>query len=340
MQDIKAMMHKGSLLTGMRHSFLLALIFVFLVSACSPKTNTTPTPVIPTTVSTPALSGGIGILGDSTSDEYRADDARGGEYADVTLNWVEQLARTRGLDFGKWGTWDAPRRTGYEYNWARTGATIDTMLSSGQHTGLAQQVAEGKVSYVVIWIGNNDFHLKNGPYEAIYSGQLSDEELQKSTDGMVKKITTAMDTILQAGDVKMGLLTITDQGMAPEARILFPDADKRQRVTNVINELNARIAEAARERGVIVIDSNAVGKALFARVDMLGSLEFGSEKISVLTKGDEPHHLQLADNIGHAGTVLSGIIANAVFIQPFDEAFGLDITPLTDEEILQNAGIQ
>lgn len=333
---------------------ILTILFLLLVvAACTPATA--PAPVTETTAvrtSTPALTpsaastqavteiGGIGILGDSTSDEYRGDDARGGEYGETTLNWVELLAKTRGLNFGEWGTWEEPRRTGYEYNWARTGATINTMITTGQHTGLAEQVAEGKVSFVVVWIGNNDFHLKNGPYEEIYSGKLSDTDLQKKVDQAVRELTTAMETVLKAGEVKMGVVAITDQGLAPEAKIMFPDSKKRQRVTDAIASINARVREFADAHGVIMLDSNAFGQFLFSRVDMLGNFEFGGEKISVVLKGDEPHHLQLGDNIGHAGTVLSGLVANSLFVDPFNQAFGLNLSPLTEEEILQNAGIK
>lgn len=346
MQGIKSMKISAA-------RILAILVLLLFIATCTPATAPAPvtetvaagtnTPVLtPTAASTKDIieMGGIGILGDSTSDEYRGDDARGGDYAETTLNWVEQLARTRGLDFGKWGTWDEPRRTGYEYNWARTGATINTMITTGQHTGLAEQVAEGKVSFVVVWIGNNDFHLKNGPYEEIYSGKLSDADLQKKVDQAVRELTTAMDTILKAGNVKMGVVAITDQGLAPEAKIMFPAAEKRQRVTDAINSINTRVKEFADAHGVIMLDSNAFGQLLFSRVDMLGNFEFGGEKISVVLKGDEPHHLQLSDHIGHAGTVLSGLVANSLFIEPFNQAFGLNLSPLTEEEILQNAGIK
>src|SRR5262245_44866243 len=50
----------------------------------------------------------LGIMGDSNSDEYRADDNnRGGIYASTTLNWVEQLQRYRGIDIGSWGRWSS-----------------------------------------------------------------------------------------------------------------------------------------------------------------------------------------------------------------------------------------
>ena len=320
---------------------IIILVAVFLANACNPKSTNKTSSEIPVLVTnTPSMSAGIGIMGDSTSDEYRADDARGGEFSETTLNWMEQLVKNRGLNFGKWGTWDEPRRTGYEYNWARSGATTRSIIESGQHTGLAQQVANGRVSFVFMWIGNNDFHLKNGSYEEIYDGTLSDDELQEKVDGVVADITTAVDTILQAGDVKMAVVTIADQGIAPQAQFLFPDPRKRRRVTEAVNSVNARINELAEARGVLVLDINAIGDILFARVDLTGRIKVAGQKIFILKKGNDPHYLQLADNIGHAGTVLSGMIANSLFIEPFDNAFGLDIPLLTDEEIVQNAGIK
>ena len=320
------------------------VLFVLLASACSLAATSERVPATPAAVvairNTPTMTAGIGILGDSMSDEYQADDARGGQYSRTTLNWVEQLAVTRGLNFGKWGTWGEPRRTGYEYNWARTGATIHSMIIGGQHTGLAKQVAEGKVSIVVIWIGTNDFHLHNGSYEEIYSGKLRGTDLQQKIDQAVQDLVTAMNTILQAGPVKMGVVTIPDQGIVPEAKILYPNSEKRQRVTNAIQTINARVKESADAHDVIMLDSTAFGSVILSHVDLLGNFEIAGEKISVLIRGNEPHRLRLNDSVGHAGTVVSGMIANSLFVEPFDAAFGLNIEPLTDSEILSNAGIK
>jgi len=38
---------------------------------------------------------GLGIIGDSQSDEYRADDNRGSNFPSSTLNWVEILEQER-----------------------------------------------------------------------------------------------------------------------------------------------------------------------------------------------------------------------------------------------------
>ena len=74
---------------------------------------------------------GLGVLGDSNSDEYRADDDRGGQYAAVTFSWVELIAARRGLNLGAWGTWGEPRRTGFKYNWSRSGATVHDAIDIG-----------------------------------------------------------------------------------------------------------------------------------------------------------------------------------------------------------------
>lgn len=302
----------------------------------TPTVTPTRTPISTLTCSTPL---GIGILGDSNSDEYRADDARGGSYGPTTLNWLEQLARNRNLDFGKWGTWGEPRRTGYEYNWARSGATAHTMITSGQVSGLAGQITQGKVSFVLIWIGSNDFHLKNGPYAEIYNGTLSGAALESKLDGIVNDIRTAIDTIQRAGNVSIAVMTIGDQGHSPLALPLYPDPLKRQRVTDAISSVNARITELATARGILVVESSAIDSSLFQNVDAAGYLHFGGKLINTLEQGDDPYHLQLADHIGHAGTVLSGIFANSVFVDPFNREFGLCIPSLSDQEILTNAGI-
>lgn len=284
-------------------------------------------------------SDGFGILGDSTSDEYQADDQRGGEYAGTTLGWVEQLVKQRNLNFGPWGTWGEPRRTGYEYNWARSGATAETMISSGQHTGLARQVADRKVSRVFLWIGSNDFHPTNGTYREIYDGSLSDEQVWMKADSVVADITLAVDTILAAGPVEMVVVNIRDIGSVPQIAELFPDAAGRERVTGVVKSINQQLDAMAARRNIKIVAADDFTNSLMKRMDQTGSLRIGNEQISALGIGDEPHNLRLQDAAGHPGTVASGIIANVLFIEPFNSQYHTNIAPLTDAEILEDAGI-
>jgi len=304
-------------------------------TAAAPTATAIPAP----SFDAPAPSAGVGILGDSNSDEYRADDNRGGAYASTTLNWMEQLIKNRGLNFGPWGTWGEPRRTGYKYNWGRSGATAGTMISSGQHTGLAQQVASGEVSDVFVWIGGNDFTDFNGTYGDIYNGILSDTDLQTKIDTIIADVTLAVDTVLKAGKVRMVVVTISDKGMVPDYVRQFSDAAGRQRVTDAINAVNAGLESMAAARGIKVVDGRALVFWLLDHIDAQGFLHMGSEQIRVFSRGNEPHNGQLDDPVGHAGTVLSGLLANELFVKPFNDQYGLDLVPLSDEEILQNAGL-
>ena len=102
----------------------------------------------------PGLALRVGVLGDSYADEYQfsADDRAGAR------NFVEQLAQSRGVNFGALASdpRPAPRLNGFEFNWGQSGATSSDMISNGQHTGLAAQAAAGLVSHALIFIGGND----------------------------------------------------------------------------------------------------------------------------------------------------------------------------------------
>ena len=292
------------------------------------------------TVSAKEAITGIGIMGDSNSDEYRADDNRGGAYAATTLNWVEQLYKSRSLNFGRWGTWGEPRRTGFEYNWARSGATAQSLIDMNQHTGLAQQVAAGLVSHVILYIGTNDFHLNNGTYEEIYDGSLAGAALQAKIDAIIENMTLAVDTILAAGQVKMLVVTIGDPGMTPAALQQFPDPQKRQRVTDAIAATNNSIELMAQARDCPVVDLGEFTDSILSRIDENGNLLVGDELIQFLERGNEPHHMQLDDSSGHPGTVASGLLANWLLVDPFNQYYAAGIAPLSDQEILVNAGIE
>src|SRR5437588_11961566 len=85
--------------------------------------------------------GGIGVLGDSYSDEYQFYPPD----RPTARNWVEILARARGLNFGKFSTASRgePRNQGFAFNWSRSDAETEDMIRTGQHTGLALQLARG-----------------------------------------------------------------------------------------------------------------------------------------------------------------------------------------------------
>jgi hypothetical protein len=285
----------------------------------------------------------LGIMGDSNSDEYRADENdRGGTYASTTLNWNEQLQRYRGIDIGSWGRWSGSRRGGYEYNWALTGSTAEDVVATGQATGLAQQVAAGRINTVVLYVGANDFAIWNNTYANIYKDVLAGEALKEYIDNIVSSIATAIDTVRTAGAVNIIVTNLLDRSQGAGFIARFPDPAKRQTVTNAIIAVNVGIDNLVRaRRNVALVDLyNYLDSPKYkSRINLARStVTVGREQISFATPEDEPHHVMLSDD-EHSGTVVQCLLANYIFIDPINSKFGRRIKPFTDEECLANAGI-
>ncbi len=101
------------------------------------------------------LIDGIGVIGDSISDEYRfyAPDRA------TARNWVEILTAARGLNFGDpiLASGSSTRDRRFAFNWSQSGATTTSLIARGQIAGLAAQVDGGAaISLAVITIGAND----------------------------------------------------------------------------------------------------------------------------------------------------------------------------------------
>ena len=273
-----------------------------------------------------ALLDGIGAMGDSLTDEYEGSSLSAGR------NWLEQLVRARGLNFGAFSSTARaePRRTGYEYNWARSGATSDTLISEGQHTGLADQVAQGKVTLAYLGIGSNDFGFA---YLSIYAGLTTGAALDALIDDVAANVTKAVDEVTARGPVKLVIGNIPDYGIAPTLRLLFSDPARRQRVTDATSRANAKIAALADARGIPIVDLFSFANTIFVSE---GQLVVGGVNIA-LASGDDPRNLFLSDGI-HPGSVAQGLIGNA-FLEAIRAAYGSTVTARSDQEILRDAGI-
>lgn len=305
------------------------------------------TPVTPTAEATRAIAQitGLAIIGDSIVDEYHADNPRGGEYAAVTFNWAELLAGRNRVNLGSWEDGrPEPRRGGYEFNWARSGATSTTMIEEGQHTGVAEQVRAGQVSHVIIQIGINDFYWDDVAIR-IYEGQLTGEPLTEFLNGIVANIELAVGTVKDAGTDNI-ILSATPNFLAldvlGDADVVLPDETKRQRVIDALDYVNQGLAEVASREQVPFFDFNAaLSDELDRRYDPTDRryIVVGGERVEVKVKGDEPHHLFVGDEYAHPGTIFSGLIAN-LFIKEMNATFGTGIAPFSDDELLSIAGIR
>lgn len=269
----------------------------------------------------------MGIMGDSNSDEYRADDNRGGAYADITFSWNEILDRERNIDLGPWGMRSEPRRSGYAYNWARSGARAADLRN--QQTGLAQQVRDGDVEYVMIHVGVNDFN--GGQYADIYNGSLSGSALQQKLDSIVSDIQSAIQAVATAG-ADVVITGVPDPSQEPVIQARYPNASNRQRVTDAVDRVNSALAvHAAGHPNVSFADMTALVEAFAGRTEGTNVI-VGGVTFDAVTLSNEPDHMLLSDN--HPGTVASGLMANTLFLEPMNAAFGTNIPLLTDDELL------
>ncbi len=308
------------------------LVAIFLLSRLLPSS----TPI--STADSPSIR--LGILSDSSADEYRANDNRAGttQYAETTLVWGELLQRHRGFNLGTWATRSEPRRIGFANNWARSGAVARSVITSGAHTGIAQLAGAGELDVIYFSIGNNDFAYYNDG-AAIYNGTIAGQTLQNKIDAYVNDITTAINTILAANpNMKIILSTTADMGNLPEWQAQFPDPVKRLRVTTAIQQANTRVSDLATTRpSITIFDQEEFSEELFSRVDANGNLQIGGELISLTVASDEPHSAVLGDHI-HPGTVMNGLLAN-IIIDKVNIIMGTAIPIFSDSEILANAGI-
>lgn len=321
--------------------FVLCLLLLLpTVAGCAALAAKTAAAPEPAAKRSPDWRRGIAILGDSFYDEYQGSDRRGGDYAAVTFNAVELLARTRGFALGAWGNWGEPRRTGYQYNWARSGATSSTMIEMGQHLGAAEQVAAGDVALVLIGVGSNDFSPYYGDsYERIYTGAMSDDQLRAKIETAVANVTVAVDTVQRAGAEGVILVLFMQWELDPTLSQWYPDAARRRRVADAIDAVNTGLLAMASARGAAVVSQAEVGAQLQPAFDAEGFYQIGGERIDFLHHGDEPHHSRLADG-QHTGTVMSGVVANYYLIDTINQIFDLTIPRLSDEEILREAGLR
>ena len=276
----------------------------------------------------------LAVIGDSVQDEYRANDNRGAPYQSTTRNWVELLQTQRGLNFGAWGTRAEPRRSGYAFNWARSGA--DTDAAWAQLNGVVGQINAGQVTHVLIQIGLNDMN-ENNLGLAIYNGQAMTATLDHIADNTIGMARQA-NAVAPGRVLVASLQDYVARNLMPEIVVYMPDPVKRLRVVAAIAYINARVKAEVESDSILFFDYNAaLGAVLDARLSG-GAISIGGQSVVLSPRGNEWHHAWLDESpYAHAGTALSGLIAN-LYIAELNARWGAGIVPLSDAEIVAAAG--
>lgn len=280
----------------------------------------------------------IAVIGDDFSDEYQANDQRGGQYADKTMNWLELLVKSGRVSAGNWGNYNETRRTGYELNFARTGALAKDVIDNGQHTGVRTQIRNSTVDVVVIMVGLHDFSWqRNNGYKFYYDGPTEDQ-INSRTNAIFTNIQTAIDTVKNAGNAKVIVVTIPDPSEMPPVIKDFPNENKRYEVSDIIYDLNSEIEDYAYDHDVEVMYGEdffyAIDDEVFPAED---ALVMGQEVINYSQPSDEPHHIFLGDGY-HFSTIGQSFFAN-LMIDSLNDVLGTEIESMDEDEILSYIGI-
>jgi lysophospholipase L1-like esterase len=295
--------------------FVLAAVYIALIS----KPSRSAEPPI-----------GIGVIGDSYSDEYEFYPPD----RTTSRNWVECLAATRRLNFGGFSGegWSEPRGRGFEFNWARNDATTDDAIALGQHRGVARQVTAGAVRYVVVFIGGNDF------IHAIESAH-PDAVLPGIAPRASRNLRAIVETILAASDdVRLAVVTVPDIRQLPElarairtGRISAKTADA---YAGALAEFNTEIRRVAiTNPRVALVDFD-----LMTRLANLASRErmrLAGQRLDRIQGANDLSHLFLADG-RHLGTFGQAVLAQMV-VTALDAKFAAGIERLGDREIREFA---
>lgn len=269
---------------------------------------------------------GVGVIGDSYSDEYRfypPDRSR-------ARNWVEILAELRGLDFGPYraGSLEDPAQAGYAYNWARSAATSADMLALGQHTGLAAQAARGDVDLAFVFIGGNDF------INAVLSDQPG-AAVEQAAAHAIANLDEAVRTLLAArGDLKVILVTVPDIFLIPElseaANSGRVSAGVRASALAGLQAFNRHMLEwPRRDSRVAVADL-----AAFTRLGEVVSPRFIPVGTYRVRRGEAGLAIDVAflQDRRHAGTLVQGAMAQFL-LATMSRHLGIEVRPLDGAEI-------
>ncbi|HEV3162708.1 MAG TPA: GDSL-type esterase/lipase family protein, partial [Isosphaeraceae bacterium] len=244
------------------------------------------------------------------------------------------LAEIRGLDFGRFDARGRgePRNQGYEYNWARSDATTDDLIRTGQHTGLAAQVACAKVAIVFVFTGGNDFiNAMKSPDPAA----ALDDVLPRAQ----ANYRVAVRTILEASPkVQLVLATVPDICNLPEFAVPIREGGIPKPLAHTyaraIGRYNAQIRSfAATEPRVAIIDLDLATRA--ANLVSPDHVFVAGRRLDRLRPGNDLEHFFLAD-VRHPGTLGQSMLAR-MFVDMINYRFGAGIAPLGDREVFDFA---
>jgi hypothetical protein len=272
---------------------------------------------------------GLGVAGDSWSDEYAA------ETYNYARNWAELLVSERGIDLGAPGNYtDGRGNNGTAFNWAESDATALDLLIDSQDINIADQFATGDVSHAVLMIGNVYFAPGSEKFTKIADGTWSQAQIDSEITFMTFNIEGAI-SVLSGVPTKALVATIPDPTMTPAGSVLFTAAG-RDKVRAAVTAVNVKIKEFAAKYHQPVVDLAALSTAILgSAASPAASRTIGGNVYSVAGGTPKTNLFIQGGVLPH--TVFQAYVANAV-IEGLNTAYNENIARLTEQQIVTLAG--
>ncbi len=292
------------------------------------------------------------VLGDSLSEEYYFQLPFSAPSSDPTRantrNWIEILADRRAddLDFGEFKSsplaYSDLRNGGFAYNWGVPGAKATDMVDlihlgsppsnpsewpeyylKQRSLDRIKQHLDSIVDLAVVFLGGNDV---NSRYGEFYQGTIPETFLDSVVDDLREIVRFIRGRNAEAGIV---LVNVPDVGITPKVAGNHPDPVKRAAATDILADLNGRIAAMAAAEGAVIAD-------LFGLTRLIGGgADFhlnGRLLVRAPDPENPPDHLFTRDGF-HASTSAQALIAN-VIVEAINQEWSTGVELLAGREIL------
>ncbi len=326
------------------------------------------TPPEATRVTSPATAIPIAVLGDSNSQSYQdpvgfpiAAGERGGAFRSITLQWTEVLSRLRGseLDLGPWmqlgrsvslvsdpegaglaGT-RVPSKQDFLHNFANSGAGCGNLMrgrfrQAPQLVALMNQAPERwQRGVVVIRIGQND-------WASAIDRQANDAMDPRLTAPMAycQREIVATIALIRASyqSTRILLVGVLNEADDPAHLDRYQSAVATRNLNLAIARFNDMLRAITQGDPMLAFfDDAAWFRAHWGGRTIEGKPAFQTVQVGTTLRvtysaGNNPSNALLSDH--HAGLVWNALWAQSL-VQWLVEAFGLPVTPISDDEVEQ-----
>ncbi|MBL8763506.1 MAG: SGNH/GDSL hydrolase family protein [Phycisphaerae bacterium] len=280
----------------------------------------------------------LGAVGDSLTDEYAEES-----YGSYAKNWPRLLLDLRGVTMGPTAadaglsTWGEPRRKFYQDNWARSGATLASARTQGQHTGLRGGIENRGVSHAVVFLGHNDYSPSGSIYINVYFGFWSQAQIDAAIEARVTDLRAILDEVAGRG-AHVVLVSPVDVGATPAVAGVYTDPVRRDRMTAVFRKTRDRFRQLAAEYGLVFADGFAYAQAVLGpNTGLRPTLLVGNRVINLRLGGAASTNGFVGDSF-HPHTVMQGLFAS-FFAAALSVTAEPDVAPFSESEILGAAGL-